>query len=75
MWRRVGSSWRRGTRRLTAAARRAVVEDEGDWSYAKEWWGADGSFDGGHTVFRSTSDHGNGAVSVVAYPCSKPVKF
>ncbi|ONK70827.1 uncharacterized protein A4U43_C04F1940 [Asparagus officinalis] len=72
MWRRGDFVWKRaGSRRFQSAVRRNVVEDEGDWKYASEWWGAEGS-DGGHTVFRSTSDHGNGVVSVVSYPCSKP---
>lgn len=47
--------------------------DEGDWSYYKEWWGEDdGPGDGAHTVFRRHSEHGNGVVSVVAYPASIP---
>lgn len=73
MWRRAGFSSKKGIRRLSTAVRRNV-DDEGDWSYASEWWGGDGA-DGGHTVFRSASDHGNGVVSVVAYPCSRPVRL
>ncbi|KAM0988906.1 hypothetical protein FF1_012904 [Malus domestica] len=37
--------------------------------YASEWWGEKSE---GHTVLRSTSDKGNGVVSVVTYPSSKP---
>uniref|UniRef100_A0A453CEW7 S-adenosyl-L-methionine-dependent methyltransferase superfamily protein n=1 Tax=Aegilops tauschii subsp. strangulata TaxID=200361 RepID=A0A453CEW7_AEGTS len=55
-------------------ARRKPPQDEGDWSYYKEWWGEDdGPGDGAHTVFRRHSEHGNGVVSVVAYPASIPV--
>uniref|UniRef100_A0ACD5V3L7 Uncharacterized protein n=1 Tax=Avena sativa TaxID=4498 RepID=A0ACD5V3L7_AVESA len=64
-------------RRLSATAavssRRKPPQDEGDWSYYKEWWGEDdGPGDGAHTVFRRHSEHGNGVVSVVAYPASQP---
>ncbi|KAF6156414.1 hypothetical protein GIB67_009072 [Kingdonia uniflora] len=45
--------------------------DEGDWFYASEWWGTDSPTQ--NTVFRSTSDRGNGVVSVVAHPCSRPI--
>ncbi|KAL7209843.1 hypothetical protein ACSBR1_031415 [Camellia fascicularis] len=55
-------------RRFCTAIRRRI-EDEGDWCYSSEWWGNE--FDG-HTVLRSTSDKGNGVVSVVAYPSSRP---
>ncbi|CAL5416548.1 unnamed protein product [Camellia sinensis] len=55
-------------RRFSTAIRRRI-EDEGDWCYSSEWWGNE--FDG-HTVLRSTSDKGNGVVSVVAYPSSRP---
>ncbi|XP_049344527.1 uncharacterized protein LOC125808902 [Solanum verrucosum] len=56
-------------RRLSTAIRQ-TVEDEGDWFYSSEWWGTTSG--GGDTVFRSISDKGNGVVSVVAYPSSKP---
>ncbi|KAJ0967500.1 hypothetical protein J5N97_024417 [Dioscorea zingiberensis] len=74
MWRRgVGLGWRDGRRWCSSAIRRHV-EDEGDWSYASEWWGSSdcGREGEGHTVFRSVSDQGNGVVSVVAYPSSRP---
>ncbi|XP_010527188.1 PREDICTED: uncharacterized protein LOC104804575 [Tarenaya hassleriana] len=44
-------------------------KDEGDWFYSSEWWEPD---HGGYTVFRSNSDKGNGVVSVVAHPSSRP---
>uniref|UniRef100_M1BFQ0 Uncharacterized protein n=1 Tax=Solanum tuberosum TaxID=4113 RepID=M1BFQ0_SOLTU len=56
-------------RRLSTAIRQ-TAEDEGDWFYSSEWWGTTSG--GGDTVFRSISDKGNGVVSVVAYPSSKP---
>ncbi|CAK7327316.1 unnamed protein product [Dovyalis caffra] len=56
------------TRRLCTATRRRIL-DEGDWFYSSEWWG---TCTDGHTVFRSTSDKGNGIVSVLAYPSSRP---
>ncbi|KAK4341646.1 hypothetical protein RND71_040147 [Anisodus tanguticus] len=59
----------RQLRRLSTAIRQSI-EDEGDWFYSSEWWG---SISDGHTVFRSTSDKGNGVVSDVAYPSSRPV--
>lgn len=65
MWSRAGQS----LRRFSTAVRRRI-EDEGDWFYASEWWGT-GQSDG-HTVLRSTSDKGNGVVSVVAFPSSRP---
>ncbi|XP_052208402.1 uncharacterized protein LOC127812115 isoform X2 [Diospyros lotus] len=55
-------------RRLSTAVRRRI-QDEGDWCYSSEWWGSDSD---GHAVFRSTSDKGNGVVSVIAHPSSKP---
>ncbi|XP_065031794.1 uncharacterized protein LOC135581610 isoform X2 [Musa acuminata AAA Group] len=70
MWRSRWRNCRRGIRWLssaTSAAARGHLADEGDWSYVSEWWS-----DGGDTVFRSVSDHGNGVVSVVAYPSSRP---
>ncbi|KAM1232288.1 hypothetical protein ACFX13_042861 [Malus domestica] len=68
MWRRAGLSSGLNLRKLSTAVRRCI-EDEGDWSYASEWRGEESE---GHTVLRSTSDKGNGVVSVVAYPSSKP---
>ncbi|KAK7393643.1 hypothetical protein VNO78_22202 [Psophocarpus tetragonolobus] len=59
-------------RRFSTAVRRRV-EDEGDWLYSSEWWGSDS--DDGHTVLRSTSGKGNGYVSVVAYPSSRPSRM
>jgi hypothetical protein len=57
-----------------AGARRQPSLDEGDWSYHREWWGEeDGPGEGAQTVFRQHSDCGNGVVSVVAYPASRPV--
>ncbi|XP_072988899.1 uncharacterized protein [Typha latifolia] len=70
MWRCARSSWQRGIRRLSSAVRRHP-EDEGDWAYSTEWWGTASD---GHTVFRSPSEHGNGIVSVVAYPASRPAR-
>ncbi|RWW87448.1 hypothetical protein BHE74_00003727 [Ensete ventricosum] len=70
MWRSRWRDCRRGIRWLSSAssaAARGHPADEGDWSYVSEWWS-----DGGDTVFRSVSDHGNGVVSVVAYPSSRP---
>ncbi|URD97896.1 hypothetical protein MUK42_29756 [Musa troglodytarum] len=70
MWRSRWRNCRSGIRWLssaTSAAARGHLADEGDWSYVSEWWS-----DGGDTVFRSVSDHGNGVVSVVAYPSSRP---
>ncbi|GAV92110.1 hypothetical protein CFOL_v3_35492 [Cephalotus follicularis] len=59
----------RSMRRFCTAIRRRI-EDEGDWSYYTEWWGTEQ--DKGHQVLRSTSNRGNGVVSVVAHPSSKP---
>ncbi|KAK4786907.1 hypothetical protein SAY86_010740 [Trapa natans] len=68
MWR--GARWSSKSiyRRLYTAARRRS-EDEGDWCYSSEWWGTDYN---GQTVLRSISDKGNGVVSVIAYPSSRP---
>lgn len=70
MWRRPRLGHGLTLRRLSTAVRRRPIEDEGDWCYSSEWWGTKSD---GHTVFRATSDKGNGVVSVVAYPSSKPV--
>ncbi|VVB05218.1 unnamed protein product [Arabis nemorensis] len=45
------------------------VKDEGDWFYSPEWWDP---HENGHTVSQSTSEKGNGIVSVVAHPSSLP---
>nr|DAD20048.1 TPA_asm: hypothetical protein HUJ06_021511 [Nelumbo nucifera] len=68
MWRIARFSLRSKTRWYSSAARRNL-EDEGDWFYSSEWWGTDSD---GHAILRSTSDKGNGVVSVVAYPSSRP---
>ncbi|PON94848.1 S-adenosyl-L-methionine-dependent methyltransferase [Trema orientale] len=70
MWRRAGWSSGWNLRQLSTAVRRRI-EDEGDWFYSSEWWGTESDGDG-HTVLRSTSDKGNGVVSVIAYPSSRP---
>ncbi|WOL05764.1 hypothetical protein Cni_G14495 [Canna indica] len=84
MWRLGLRNWGRGVRGLcssssssssvssssAAFAARGLLADEGDWSYCDEWWGEG---DAGHTVFQSVSEHGNGLVSVVAYPSSRPL--
>lgn len=59
-----------GVRRFSEGTRRRI-EDEGDWFYASEWWGNDHEGDA-PSVFRSTSEKGNGVVSVLAYPSSRP---
>lgn len=60
-------------RRFATAICRPHIEDEGDWFYSSEWWS---EFDdpNARTVFREVSDKGNGVVSVLAHPSSKPVK-
>ncbi|CAM0903839.1 unnamed protein product [Alopecurus aequalis] len=68
-----GGAIRRLSATAAVGARRKPPPDEGDWSYYKEWWGEDdGPGDGAQTVFRRHSEHGNGVVSVVAYPASQP---
>lgn len=62
----MSSTW--GIRRFSTALRRRI-EDEGDWIYASEWWGTESD---GQTVLQSVSDKGNGVVSVLAYPSSRP---
>ncbi|XP_023922822.2 uncharacterized protein LOC112034246 [Quercus suber] len=47
----------------------AACRGRRDWSFSSEWWGSESH---GHTVFRSSSDKGNGVVSVLAFPSSKP---
>lgn len=68
MWRRGREGFGRLQRFSTAVRRRS--EDEGDWLYASEWWGS--SNDDGKTILRSTSAKGNGVVSVIAHPSSRP---
>lgn len=60
--------------RQIATAIRRQVEDEGDWFHSSEWWGYD-SDPYAHSVLRDTSLHGNGVVSVLAYPSSRPSAF
>ncbi|XP_077229669.1 S-adenosyl-L-methionine-dependent methyltransferases superfamily protein isoform X1 [Tasmannia lanceolata] len=66
MWKRprLSSRW---TIRWLSSGR---LEDEGDWFYSSEWWGTEPN--NGHTVFQSNSDKGNGVISVIAYPSSRP---
>ncbi|PIA36237.1 hypothetical protein AQUCO_03400268v1 [Aquilegia coerulea] len=72
MWRRVSIISKRWNRRLfSTQTQRCLIEDEGDWSYSSEWWGKNNDSDG-QTVLRSESDNGNGIISVVSHPCSKP---
>ncbi|KAL9255368.1 hypothetical protein AKJ16_DCAP20536, partial [Drosera capensis] len=59
--------WRRS---LITAARSGIAE-EGDWCYSSEWWGNDSDIES-HCVFRCVSEKGNGVVSVLAYPSSRP---
>ncbi|KAF8014343.1 hypothetical protein BT93_H0243 [Corymbia citriodora subsp. variegata] len=73
MWRgaRLVGAFR--ARKLSTATTRRRIDDEGDWFYSSEWWGSNSPGDGdGHTVLRATSDRGNGVVSVVAFPSSRP---
>lgn len=69
---RLSCRWSR--RRLSTTARR-FPEDEGDWFYSSEWWGSDIEPEShGNSVLRSSSSDGNGVVSVLAYPSSRPLK-
>ncbi|KDP33318.1 hypothetical protein JCGZ_12867 [Jatropha curcas] len=70
MWPRAWLVSRRHIRHFCTAARRRI-EDEGDWLYSSEWWGTDSDIKT-HTVLRSNSDKGNGVISVLAYPSSRP---
>ncbi|OAY55496.1 uncharacterized protein LOC110610810 [Manihot esculenta] len=65
MWPRAGLNCRWNIRRF--CTRR--IQDEGHWLYSSEWWGTNSD---GHTVLRSTSEKGNGVVSVLAYSSSRP---
>lgn len=69
MWHRARLRSTSKLRNFSTAVRRHI-EDEGDWFYSSEWWGDQSD---GHTVLRSTSDKGNGVVSVVAHHSSRPV--
>ncbi|XP_027364029.1 uncharacterized protein LOC113871253 [Abrus precatorius] len=71
MWRGARAGSRCLHRFSTAVRRRA--EDEGDWLFSSEWWGS--APDDGNTVLRSTSGMGNGVVSVVAHPSSRPSRM
>ncbi|KAL2486794.1 S-adenosyl-L-methionine-dependent methyltransferase superfamily protein [Abeliophyllum distichum] len=64
-------SLKRNLRRFSTAINRRI-EDEGDWFYSSEWWRSGSS--NGNTVFRGISDKGNGVVTVLAHPSSKPDK-
>ncbi|KMS95597.1 hypothetical protein BVRB_006860 [Beta vulgaris subsp. vulgaris] len=57
-------------RRLSSSIR-TKLEDEGSWFYSPEWWGPDIEHHS-HSIFQATSVHGNGVVSVFAYPSSTP---
>ncbi|KAG9137489.1 hypothetical protein Leryth_016785 [Lithospermum erythrorhizon] len=46
-----------------------LIDDEGDWRYSSEWWTRK---EDSRTVFSQVSDKGNGVVSVVSHPSSKP---
>ncbi|OMO86561.1 hypothetical protein CCACVL1_09559 [Corchorus capsularis] len=76
MWGRAGLSWRWNMRRRLCTVVPRRIEDEGDWFYSSEWWGSDTESEfNGNNVFRSVSDKGNGVVSVLAYPSSRPNKL
>ncbi|XP_059632303.1 uncharacterized protein LOC132274947 [Cornus florida] len=68
MWQRGGLRIGLKLRRFCTETRRHI-EDEGDWFYSSEWWD---NHSNGLTVLRSPSDKGNGIVSVLAYPASRP---
>ncbi|XP_034684715.1 uncharacterized protein LOC117913786 isoform X1 [Vitis riparia] len=68
MWHRARLCSTSKLRNFSTAVRQHI-EDEGDWFYSSEWWGDQSD---GHTVLRSTSDKGNGVVSVVAHHSSRP---
>lgn len=69
-WRIARLSSKTKLRRLTTLIK-SKFEDEGSWSYSPEWWGPDCHLPS-HSIFRATSLHGNGVVSVFAYPSSTP---
>ncbi|KAL3828298.1 hypothetical protein ACJIZ3_017100 [Penstemon smallii] len=57
-------------RRFSTAIKRRHLDDEGDWLYSSEWWSSGSS--NSNTVFREISRSGNGVVSVLSHPSSKP---
>lgn len=67
------SNLKSSLRRFSTAINRRHIEDEGNWLYSSEWWVANSS--SSRTVFRENSRHGNGVVSVISHPCSKPVRL
>ncbi|XP_021721574.1 uncharacterized protein LOC110689155 [Chenopodium quinoa] len=69
-WRISKLSTNSKVRRLSTSLK-SKFEDEGSWSYSTQWWGSDSDHHS-HSVFRATSSHGNGVVSVLAYPSSLP---
>ncbi|XP_022887180.1 uncharacterized protein LOC111403058 [Olea europaea var. sylvestris] len=64
-------SLKKNLRRFSTGVNRRI-EDEGDWFYSSEWWRSGSS--NGNNVFRGISDKGNGVVTVLAHPSSKPDK-
>ncbi|XP_042017017.1 uncharacterized protein LOC121765037 [Salvia splendens] len=64
------SNLKSSLRRFSTAINRRHIEDEGNWLYSSEWWVANST--SSRTVFRQNSRHGNGVVSVISHPCSKP---
>ncbi|KAG8369800.1 hypothetical protein BUALT_Bualt14G0051300 [Buddleja alternifolia] len=68
---RLGTKWK--LPRFSTAVKRRLIEDDGHWFYSSEWL-EDGSSNS-HTVFREASHHGNGVVSVLSHPSSKPDRF
>ncbi|XP_073308065.1 uncharacterized protein [Primulina huaijiensis] len=76
MFNSVRINFKSGLRRFSTAIRSSHIDDEGDWAFASEWWGGGGGgASAGETVFRGISRSGNGVVSVLAHPCSKPDKL
>lgn len=65
-------SLKKNLRRFSTGVNRRI-EDEGDWFYSSEWWRSGSS--NGNNVFRGISDKGNGVVTVLAHPSSKPVRI
>ncbi|KAL5702458.1 hypothetical protein ACHQM5_027676 [Ranunculus cassubicifolius] len=74
MWRRVITLSSKGCNHLhrrfsTETHPHRLIEDEGDWFYSSEWWNTSSE---SRTVLSSTSEKGNGIISVISHPCSKP---
>ncbi|KNA07419.1 hypothetical protein SOVF_171610 isoform B [Spinacia oleracea] len=69
-WRIGRLSYKLKLRRLSTSTG-SKFEDEGSWSYSSQWWGSDSDHHS-HSIFRATSLHGNGVISVLAYPSSTP---